>query len=188
MNGVMEYYEFLSSKFQESVSTNSIYQVRDNDSKIIVVDGQQRLTSLWISLYGSYTLEKGKNEMYLYLNLDAPNNTNDSEEDSINSTDCFYNFKFMPEHRYRTCIENGEHWIRVSEAYDQNFKPISYLLLNKLSENPFAVDTMAKLSGLFDDESIINVYEIKNTDLDRVLNILVRTNGGGKPLGKGDLL
>ena len=59
MNGVMEYYEFLSSKFQESVSTNSIYQVRDNDSKIIVVDGQQRLTSLWISLYGSYTLEKG---------------------------------------------------------------------------------------------------------------------------------
>ena len=94
----------------------------------------------------------------------------------------------MPEHRYRTCIENGEHWIRVSEAYDQNFKPISYLLLNKLSENPFAVDTMAKLSGLFDDESIINVYEIKNTDLDRVLNILVRTNGGGKPFGKGDLL
>ena len=188
MNGVMEYYEFLSSKFQESVSTNSIYQVRDNDSKTIVIDGQQRLTSLWISLYGSYTLEKGKNEMYLYLNLDAPNNTNDSEEDSINSTDSFYNFKFMPEYKYRTCIENGEHWIRVSEAYDQNFKPMSYLLLNKLSENPFAVDTMAKLSGLFDDESIINVYEIKNTDLDRVLNILVRTNGGGKPLDKGDLL
>ena len=87
-----------------------------------------------------------------------------------------------------TCIENGEHWIRVSEAYDPNFKPISYLLLNKLSENPFAVDTMAKLSGLFDDENIINVYEIKNTDLDRVLNILVRTNGGGKPFGKGDFL
>ena len=94
----------------------------------------------------------------------------------------------MTEYKFKNCIANGEHWIRVSEAYDQNFNPISYLLLNKLSENPFAVDTMAKLSGLFDDESIINVYEIKNTDLDRVLNILVRTNGGGKPLGKGDLL
>ena len=184
MNGVMEYYEFLSSKFQESVSTNSIYQVRDNDSKIIVVDGQQRLTSLWISLYGSYTLEKDKNETYLYLNLDAPNNSNDSEDDSINSTASYYNFRFMTEYKFKNCIANGEHWIRVSEAYDQNFNPISYLLLNKLSENPFAVDTMAKLSGLFDDESIINVYEIKNTDLDRVLNILVRTNGGGKPLGK----
>lgn len=182
MNGVMEYYEFLSSKFQESVSTNSIYQVRDNDSKTIVIDGQQRLTSLWISLYGSYTLEKGKNEMYLYLNLDAPNNSNDSGDDSINSTASYYNFRFMTEYKFKNCIANGEHWIRVSEAYDQNFNPISYLLLNKLSENPFAVDTMAKLSGLFNDESIINVYEIKNKDLDRVLNILVRTNSGGKPL------
>lgn len=183
-NVVTEYSEFLSSKNREPVSANSICQIKDNDSKTIVVDGQQRLTGLWISLYGSYTLEKDKDETYLYLNLDAPANASDTEEDLTNGADSFYNFKFMPEHRYRTCIENGEHWIRVSEAYDQKFKPISYLLLNKLSENPFVVDTMAKLSGLFDDESIINVYEIKNTDLDRVLNILVRTNGGGKPLGK----
>jgi len=188
MNGVMEYYEFLSSKFQESVSTNSIYQVRDNDSKTIVVDGQQRLTSLWISLYGSYTLEKGKNEMYLYLNLDAPNNTNDSEEDSINSTDSFYNFKFMPEYKYRTCIANGEHWIRVSEAYTQNFNAISYILSNQLVENEFAKETLEKLLGVFKDENIINAYEIQGKDLDHVLNIFVRTNSGGKPLSKGDLL
>lgn len=57
----------------------------------------------------------------------------------------------------------------------------SLVLLNKLSENPFAVDTMAKLSGLFHDESIINVYEIQGKDLDHVLNIFVRTNSGGKP-------
>ena len=42
--------------------------------------------------------------------------------------------------------------------------------------------TIEKLSRLFNDESIINVYEIKNKDLDHVLNILVRTNSGGKPL------
>lgn len=187
-NGVMKYYEFLSPKFQESVSANSFYQIRENDSKTIVIDGQQRLTSLWISLYGSYTLEEGKNEMYLYLNLDAPNNTNDSDEDSINSTDSFYNFKFMPENEYRTCIANGEHWIRVSEAYAPNFKPLSYLLLNQLSESPFAVETMEKLSSLFNDENIINVYEIKNRVLDDVLKILVRTNSDGKPLSKGDFL
>jgi uncharacterized protein with ParB-like and HNH nuclease domain len=182
MNGVMEYYEFLSSKFQESVSTNSIYPVRDNDSKTIVVDGQQRLTSLWISLYGSYTLEKGKNEMYLYLNLDAPDNSNDSEDDSINSTASYYNFRFMTEYKFKNCIANGEHWIRVSEAYDQNFKPLLYLMRNQLSESTFAVDTIEKLSRLFNDESIINVYEIQGKDLDYVLNILVRTNSGGKPL------
>ncbi len=43
---------------------NQIYSVRDNDRKTIVIDGQQRLTSLWIAVYGSYTSEKGKNKMY----------------------------------------------------------------------------------------------------------------------------
>lgn len=188
MNGVMEYYEFLSSKFRESAFANSIYQVRDNDSKTIVIDGQQRLTSLWISLYGSYTLEKGKNEMYLYLNLDAPNNNNDSEDDSINSTASYYNFRFMPKYKYKNCIANGEHWIRVCDAYAQNFNAISYILDNRLAENEFAKETLEKLLGVFKDENIINAYEIKGKDLDDVLNIFVRTNSGGKPLTKGDLL
>ena len=188
MNGVMEYYEFLSSKYQESVSTNRIYQVRDNDSKTIVIDGQQRLTSLWISLYGSYTLEKGKNEMYLYLNLDAPDNSNDSEDDSINSTASYYNFRFMTEYKFKNCIANGEHWIRVSDAYAQNFNAISYILSNQLAENEFAIETLEKLLSVFKDENIINAYEIQGEDLDHVLNIFVRTNSGGKPLSKGDLL
>ena len=188
MNGAMEYYEFLSSKYQESVSTNRIYQVRDNDSKTIVIDGQQRLTSLWISLYGSYTLEKGKNEMYLYLNLDAPDNSNDSEDDSINSTASYYNFRFMTEYKFKNCIANGEHWIRVSDAYAQNFNAISYILSNQLAENEFAIETLEKLLSVFKDENIINAYEIQGEDLDHVLNIFVRTNSGGKPLSKGDLL
>ena len=189
MNGVMEYYEFLSPKYQESVSANSIYQVRDNDSKTIVIDGQQRLTSLWISLYGSYTLEKGKNEMYLYLNLDAPNkNSNDSEDDSINSTASYYNFRFMTESKFKNCIANGEHWIRVSDAYAQNFKAFSYIFDHQLKDNEFAKETLEKLLGVFKDENIINAYEIQGKDLDHVLNIFVRTNSGGKPLSKGDLL
>ena len=170
MNSVMECYEFLSSKFQESVSTNSIYQVRDNDSKIIVIDGQQRLTSLWISLYGSYTLKNGKNEMYLYLNLDAPNN-NDSEDDSINSTASYYNFRFMPEYKFKSCIAKGEHWIRVSDAYAQDFKPILYILSNQLAENEFAKETLEKLLGVFNYENIINAYEIQGKGLDHVLNL-----------------
>ena len=188
MNGVMEYYEFLSPKYQESVSANSIYQVRDNDSKTIVIDGQQRLTSLWISLYGSYTLEKGKNEMYLYLNLDAPDNSNDSEDDSINSTASYYNFRFMTESKFKNCIANGEHWIRVSDAYAQNFKAFSYIFDHQLKDNEFAKETLEKLLGVFKDENIINAYEIQGKDLDHVLNIFVRTNSGGKPLSKGDLL
>ena len=180
-NGIMEFHEFLDPRYQESVSTNKVYKVIDNEYKTIVIDGQQRLTSLWIAIYGSYTQDK--NEMYLYLNLDAPNVNND---DSINNTESFYNFKFMPENKFNACSAKGEHWIRVCDAYAQNFSPLSYIKNNQLLENEFAVETLEKLYRLFSDETIINTYEIKDKGLDHVLNIFIRTNSGGKPLTKAN--
>ncbi len=45
-----------------------------------------------------------------------------------------------------------------------------------------------KLYDLLKSEDVLNAYEIKDNDLQHVLNIFVRTNSGGKPLTKGDLL
>ena len=182
-NGTMEFHEFLDPRYQESVSTNKVYTVIDNEYKTVVIDGQQRLTSLWIAIYGTYT--QGKNEMYLYLNLDAPNANND-DDDSINNTESFYNFKFMPVNKFNACSAKGEHWIRVCDAYAPNFSPLSYIKNNQLLENQFAVETLEKLYRLFSDETIINAYEIKDKGLDHVLNIFVRTNSGGKPLTKAN--
>ena len=185
----MEFYKFLDPDFQESVSINRTYTVRDNDRKTIVIDGQQRLTSLWIAIYGSYTTEKGKNKMYLYLNLDSSLKKDDSEEDTINSTDSFYDFKFMSEEKAKNQRDiDGKHWIKVSDAYSQNFNPSSYIIKNNLANNEFSTDTVQKLYYMFRDESILNAYEIQEKDLQHVLNIFVRTNSGGKPLTKGDLL
>ena len=184
----MEFYEFLNPKYKESVSTNDVYTIRDNDQKTIVIDGQQRLTSLWIAIYGSYTTEKGKNPTFLYLNLDEPQKSKDSEDDSINSTDNYYNFKFMAAFNADKLNANGEHWIKVSDAYAQNFNPSKYILANGLVDNDFASDTVQKLYDLFRADNVLNAYEIAGKDLQHVLNIFVRTNSGGKPLTKGDLL
>lgn len=184
----MEFYRFLDADYKEGVSTNQIYSVRDNDRKTIVIDGQQRLTSLWIAVYGSYTSEKGKNKMYLYLNLDGQLKNGDSEDDSINSTDNYYNFRFMAESKADNLIANGEHWIKVSDAYSQDFNPVNYILEHHLNDNKFAQDTLQKLADLFRNETILNAYEITDENLQHVLNVFVRTNSGGKPLTKGDLL
>lgn len=54
--------------------------------------------------------------MFLYLNLDEQLKNGDSEDDSINSTDSYYNFRFMAESKAANLIANGEHWIKVSDA------------------------------------------------------------------------
>lgn len=184
----MAFYQFLDPDFQESVSVNKVYPIRDNERKIVVIDGQQRLTSLYIAIYGSYTLEKGKNKMFLYLNLDNPLNSN-GEDDSLSSTENFYNFKFMSEDNANKLIAKGQHWIRVSEAYSHDFNPTAYIVKKGLQSNQFAMDVIQKLSDVFKRDDILNAYVISDDkDLQHVLNVFVRTNSGGKPLTKGDLL
>ena len=184
----MEFYEFLEPNYQESVSINSLYPVKDNERKIVVIDGQQRLTSLYIAIYGSYTLEKGKNKMYLYLNLDKPLDAAD-DDDSLNTTENHYEFRFLTEEKADRQMAGGEHWIRVSDAYAQNFNYVDYLIKNNLGSNDFACKTIEKLVMLFKEETLVlNAYEIEDKDLQHVLNVFVRTNSGGRPLTKGDLL
>ena len=184
----MEFYKFIDENYQEGVSTNCIYpHVNYNENMTIVIDGQQRLTSLLIGLHGSYTTTKGKNKMYLYLNLDAPLNNNVSE-DYIDSTDSYYNFEFIAENKVDSLAKKGEHWIRISEAYSDGFNPATYLIKHELSDNTFACDTLQKLSSLLNN-GILNVYKISDEDsLQKVLNIFVRTNSGGEILTKGNLL
>lgn len=184
----MEFYQFLDPDFKESQSLNKLYPVRDNERKTIVIDGQQRLTSLYVAIYGSYTLEKGKNRMYLYLSLDKKLPSDESEDASLNSTENYYNYKFLTDSKVKSLEAAGEHWIKVSDAYASNFNPLTYLNNKHLNENKFACDTLQKLYMLFKSNEVLNAYEITDGDLEKVLNIFVRTNSGGKPLTKGDLL
>lgn len=184
----MEFYQFLDPDFKESQSLNKLYPVRDNERKTIVIDGQQRLTSLYVAIYGSYTLEKGKNRMYLYLSLDKKLPSDESEDASLNSTENYYNFKFLTDSKVKSLEAAGEHWIKVSDAYASNFNLPTYLNNKHLIENNFACDTLQKLYMLFKSNEVLNAYEITDGDLEKVLNIFVRTNSGGKPLTKGDLL
>ena len=184
----MEFYQFLDPDFKESQSLNKLYPVRDNERKTIVIDGQQRLTSLYVAIYGSYTLEKGKNKMYLYLSLDKKLPSDELEDASLNSTENYYIFKFLTDSKVKSLEAAGEHWIKVSDAYASNFNPPTYLNNKHLIENNFACDTLQKLYMLFQSNEVLNAYEITDGDLEKVLNIFVRTNSGGKPLTKGDLL
>lgn len=190
----MEFYCFLNPKYKEG-DTNSDYINNTQAHKSVIIDGQQRLTSLYIALYGSYTTTKRNFEMFLYLNMDGARNgvvsVNDDEESGLQNSgdqEFRYDFRFMTDAEANTRMGKGEHWLKAKDAFMQNFNSLKWLFEHNLSDNEFATTTMQQLMKVFADTAVLNFYEIKRDKLQDVLDVFIRTNNGGKRLTKGDLL
>ena len=166
-----------------------------NNDFFAVIDGQQRLTSLYIGLIGTYRTKRPSkwwkdNEdsmptRRLYLELSAPLNSSIDNEK-------LYNFRFLTDKELQDDIaENPQHfWFKVGEVL--KFKTLSdannYLIANALLSNNFAVTTLAGLFNKVNTEELINYYVVEDQDQDKVLDVFLRTNSGGTPLSFSDLL
>ena len=168
-----------------------------NNDFFAVIDGQQRLTSLYIGLNGSYKIKKpykqwrenehltpmDKKELYLELTKPLLSKI-DNEK--------MYNFKFMsPEELTNEKDNNPEDfWFKVGKVIDFVNLPAvnTFLIQNNLLSNDFAVSTLTELFSKFNTEKMINYYCVDDQDQDKVLEIFIRTNSGGTPLSFSDLL
>lgn len=166
----------------------------------LVLDGQQRLTSLLIGLRGSYKVKlKGKRwqnpdswvrqNLYLDLMQDARN-----EEESVSDVTHGLAFFATPP------TDNAESlWFPVSRImqFDDTEEYENYLdkLLQKLDDDGVARTdrkvierNLEKLyTAVWKNESISYFTETSRS-LERVLDIFVRANEGGTKLSKSDLL
>lgn len=193
----MEFYLFLNPKYKEG-NVNSDYINNTHARKSVIIDGQQRLTSLYIALYGSYTTAKRNKEMFLYLNMDsalvnACTVSNEEDDEDLGNQmqsdeNMIYNFHFMLEGEASSRKAKGEHWLKLSDAFISTFNPYLWLSNNGLIGNEFACKTMEDLMQMFKDEALLNFYEINRNSMQDALDIFIRTNNGGKRLTKGDLL
>ncbi len=171
-----------------------------NDQHLtLVLDGQQRLTSLLIGLRGSYKVKlKGKRwqnpdswvrqNLYLDLMKDA------SDEES--ESDITYGLSFFAT---LPAAQDKSHWFPISSImqFDDKDQFDSYLekLLDSLeSKEVSRTDcriierNLKKLyHAVWVDESIAYFTETSRS-LERVLDIFVRANEGGTKLSKSDLL
>lgn len=162
-----------------------------------VLDGQQRLTSMYIAFHGSialcgYKKKKSKAENYIkrqmYLNL------NKSSNSEVEDEDLKYEFKFLSEQEVESEKVNhpDKNWYRIKDifSFDDNKQLVKYIIGNCL--NDIAQDNLTRLFEVAKakgENSIINYFEInENTPFDSILNIFVRVNDGGKKLSKSDLL
>lgn len=188
-----QFYGFLSKYHARDCRHNPKLNPSGNHAITAILDGQQRLTSLYIGLFGSYT-EKKKNmkqaspnafpEKFLYLNLLQ---NSEIEDNPDNITDLFYEFKFL------TTEESSnlkKLWFKVGSILD--IEPSNYLIekLDHLEkeQKKHVLSLLTDLKSLIERNEIINYFEENEQDLDKVLNIFIRVNSQGTPLSYSDLL
>lgn len=203
-----KFYEFLKSycqRFSEEnphVATNASYK----DFRA-VIDGQQRLTSLYIGLCGTYAYKKPRvwwpstrddkvlPPRKLYLDLKAPLESEDDE--SL----MYYNFRFLTDRQYKDSLAAetpAHHWLCMQEIlrYPHHESSDDVLLevvmpeleRRGLSTNTFARKTLLKVYDVIRSQRIIHYFNENSQQIDHVLDVFIRTNSGGTKLDFSDLL
>ncbi len=177
-------YQFITNYDERKPHNEKIYIEQINrDELYIVLDGQQRLTSLYIGLKGTRTLKRNKarydnpnayEEKRLYLNLKYQPNMDNPEDN--------YQFEF-----YAKAPTNDENhfWFKVGDILELE-SVWNYAEKHGIKGN--ALDLLEKLKDAFHTKQLISFFEEKEKNLDKVLNIFIRVNSGGVKLSYSDLL
>lgn len=188
------FYEFLRDYHQTKNYHNDKANLNGDENVIAVLDGQQRLTSLYIGLRGSYAYKLSYRrwndpEAYpprkLYLNL--LQRSEDSEYE--------YEFDFLTQAEAAQ-NDSTHYWFLAGDIL--NMKSLSDVMKywsknivygNHTSEQAdFANETLSKLYEVIHVAPTISYYLETSSELDKVLNIFIRVNSGGTTLSYSDLL
>jgi len=195
-----QFYEFMRDYHERDRCHNPKANVRGQDDIVGILDGQQRLTSLYIGLKGTYAYKRPRKwrdnpnafpTRRLYLNLLAPKANDDAGENVM-----FYDFAFLTDDEAKGSGGDGEaFWFKVSDVLDftEQFMVNDYLIEHGLMNRPkeesqFANRTLFKLRSVVHESKVINFFLEKDERLDKVLNIFIRVNSGGTVLSYSDLL
>lgn len=188
------FYQFLTQYIQyhkthnESICTDQI-----NDFHAIL-DGQQRLTALFIGLCGSYSYKEYRRASaysewsyptrHLYLNISKVHAESDKE----------YIFSFINK---ATSLEkdlyvdsDNNKWFRVGRILslhqDENYDLDDFTEENEIDKD--AKKILKRLDKVIHTDLIINYYEEDDQKPDKAVNIFVRINSGGTYLSFSDIL
>ncbi len=222
--GTISCYEFMKeydernpfSNTQRPIPDSVLSKCANKDYPLCALDGQQRLTALYIGLRGSYTrkekYKRRKNdsaypEKKLYFNVLA------QEIDKGENP-----FKFLRTDLDIPCDKNN-FWIEVGEIERWKFydagrtlqekieDKLKYLLGQAVAKDASGtaeechrrmfygdgirdnlINRVVDLYNKLTQDKVLNYCKISNRDLDSVLEIFVRLNNGGMVLKRSDLL
>jgi len=203
-----KFYEFIKSYCQRFNEENPHIETNASFKNFkAVIDGQQRLTSLYIGLNSTYAYKQPRiwwpntydahvlPPRKLYLDLLAPVKTEDDE--SL----MYYNFKFLTDRQYQDSVRvqpQSHHWFclhkilqmpEVNGGFQVSNKIVMpYVMDNQLQDNTFSAETLGQLYDVIRSQKIIHYFNESSQEIDHVLDVFIRTNSGGTKLDFSDLL
>ena len=183
-----QFYRFIQDYHERDRKHNVKAQPSREQDVVAVLDGQQRLTSLYIALKGSYAAKKRYYHWTsdhafptrrLYLNLTRPSDDFDLD----------YDFRFLKEEDDLVQNEEGT-WMRLNRVldFDNIGDVVNFLRECNLLTEEFPQHALTSLHEAVNTRRVISAYMEKDQDLDKVLNIFIRVNSAGTVLSYSDLL
>lgn len=190
-----QFYEFIRDYHERDNRHNPQANLGGENEITAILDGQQRLTSLYIGLKGTYSYKLPRKrwdnnsafpKRKLYLNLLSLSDNEDLE----------FNFNFLTTDEANK-KDKDNFWFLVGDILNlnQEYQVNDYLNKNGLSrpsleedKYQFANKTIYQLHTVIHKNKSINFFLEKGESLDKVLNIFIRVNSGGTQLSYSDLL
>ncbi|WP_436708091.1 DUF262 domain-containing protein [Lactiplantibacillus plantarum] len=189
-----KFYSFLRTFKQRYGEMNEVLDTRGRtDLFYAVIDGQQRLNSLYIGIKGTYAAKLPRKRwinsednfppMKLYLEIKNVY-ASDSEIDKQ------YNFKFLRKDQVKEFNEKSQFWFEVGKILTLSRCEDRLLYLKKigLGDNEHSSILLERLSTVLNTNKELTYYVEDEQNLDKVLDIFIRTNDGGTKLTFSDLL
>lgn len=188
------FYEFLNEYREFYKVNNPDFDTIDHKDFYAVIDGQQRLTGLYIGLKGTYAYKMPRkwwvdNEdalptRHLFLNLKFDGYNSDERNMK-------YEFRFLSKSDFNRLSDNtDQYWFKVRDilGLKDMVQVNQYLTEHNLMLNQTAAATLMTLWQRIHVDELIVYYLEEKQDIDAVLDIFIRTNSGGVPLSFSNLL
>lgn len=187
------FYGFLRDYHEKDSPYATKQKVPTGQGTIAILDGQQRLTSLNIGLYGSHATKRlwGRRDSAhaypvkrLYLNLvDSPP---ENEELGL-----MYDLRFLARDEAMPAEGAPDRWFLVGDVLKLEDDPVAYMDAvadRGISDVREGVRRLTTLYAAIRKTSSMNYYLVEDQQPDRVLEIFIRINSAGQELSKSDLL
>lgn len=157
-----------------------------------VLDGQQRLTALYIGLKGSYGY-KTKNLAWKDNEYSIPSRklylclSQDSIDEDDNEDGRVYDFRFLTT---TEASHSNLDWLEVRQILEISgtYELTEFLKRNGWDSDQHKNSTISRLFDVIHVRPLINYYLEAEQDYDKALNIFIRINSGGERLSYSDLI
>ena len=199
-----QYFEFLKFYQEDYHHTNA--SIIPTEDFYCVLDGQQRLTSLYLGLRGYVAVRKGGKKSgklddteenyrkaHLYLNLDQRKDGDEKDnwyifkflEDNVTGNEAIYTeTQKIPYEPYNRDIK----WFKVGDILKYRDASILDDFLDYENLDKQEKRCVRRLRTVVFDEQHINYYLDDSDTAEKAVQIFLRINNGGKQLKPADML